>query len=330
MEINIWHGQVQRVGHLGFAQDDFNVMGEVSEDVVSFTYVMDRGLPVPLTIGADLHCGDTRRLARRGHFNADIPIASLKPGANEIVLVGRDLHGREISETVVVHREDGRCDLPVSIDWSEIENPQDVGQFVDGHWRLDGDGIRTVHTGYDRVFLIGETSWQDYETTVSITIHRVEEETGPVSGGNGVGILMRFCGHVTGGPMQFPPGQPKWGYQPFGAIAWLRWMDRAGKPPQLQFYQGGKNAMRDHGSYDVEVGQTYWMKARCKTLSDGVNGEGVTQYSFKIWQANEAEPLNWTWVEMQTSFDAKRQGGVVLLAHHVDATFGNVLITPLE
>jgi hypothetical protein len=325
MQIDIWHGETQRIGHLGLAQDDFNVLGSVSEDVVALSYVVGRGLPVPLTIGRHaLGCGDTRRLARNGHFNVDIPIACLDDGKNEIVITARDVAGNEISERVMVYREAGHCNLPVFIDWSQVTNLQDVGQCVDGHWGLMGGGLRTMHTGYDRVFLIGETTWQDYEVTVPVTIHCVDEETGPVSGGNGVGILMRFCGHVIGGPLKFPPGQPKWGYQPFGAIAWLRWMGRSLKPPQKQFYNGGHNGMMDHGDYPIVEGHTYWMKARCETLPDHETGAGVTRYSFKIWENDEVEPQAWAWEEVQASEHALRRGGVVLLAHHVDATFGNV------
>ena len=327
MHIDIWHGKKQRVGHLGHAQDDFNVLGEVSDDVVSLAYVVGRSLPVPLTIGRDPNgCGDTRRLARMGHFNADIPVACLDMGDNEIVVTARDGQGREISESVIVSKGEGSYVLPVSIDWSQVEHVQDVGQCVDGHWGIVNGGLRTLHTGYDRVFLIGETSWQDYEVTVPITIHQVDVETGPVSGGNGLGILMRFCGHVIGGPSQFPPGQPKWGYQPFGCIAWLRWMDRSQKPPQQQFYTGHRNGMIDHGVYPIEEGQTYWMKAQSKTLPDQSDGFGVTRYRFKIWTGDESEPSDWAWEEVQVSEHALRRGGVVLLAHHVDATFGNVKI----
>ncbi|MBT5829866.1 MAG: hypothetical protein HOH77_06695 [Candidatus Latescibacteria bacterium] len=331
MHIHVWHGARQRVGHLGHAQDDFNVMGEVSDDVVALSYVLGSGLSVPLSIGRSPNgCGDTRRLARSGHFNADIPIACFDLGDNEVVLTAKDMHGEEVSETVMISRETGSCSFPVSIDWSLVGDPQDVGQSVDGHWGLDGGGIRTLHTGYDRVFLIGETAWQDYEVMVPVTINQVDVETGPVSGGNGLGILFRFCGHVIGGPSKFPPGQPKWGYQPFGAIAWLRWMDRAKKPPQKQFYTGGHNRMIDHGTYPIIEGNTYWMKARCETLPNGANGEGVTKYNFKIWTSDGPEPHNWDWEEIQTSQHALRNGGVVLLAHHVDATFGNVVIEPLS
>jgi len=327
MHIQIWHGNKQRVGHLGQAQDDFNVLGDVSEDVVALWYVVGRGLPVPLMIGrSPLGCGDTRRLARTGHFNADIPVMCLDLGENEIVITAQDIEGNEISERVMVCREDGQTALPVSIDWSQVSDPQAVGQYVDGHWGIEGEGLRTLHTGYDRVFLIGDTTWQDYEVTVPITIHHVDEETGPVSGGNGVGILMRFCGHVMGGPMKFPPGQPKWGYQPFGAIAWLRWMGRSQKPPQQQFYKGGHNGMIDHGVYPIEEGHTYWMKVRCETLPYNDAGAGVTRYCFKIWTKCEPEPDAWAWEAVQTCEHALRRGGVVLLAHHVDATFGNVQI----
>ena len=30
LQIHIWHGLLQKVGHLGYAQDDFNLMGNVA------------------------------------------------------------------------------------------------------------------------------------------------------------------------------------------------------------------------------------------------------------------------------------------------------------
>ncbi|MEJ2399368.1 MAG: hypothetical protein P8Z67_14365, partial [Gammaproteobacteria bacterium] len=65
---------------------------------------------------------------------------------------------------------------------------------------------------------------------------------GPLSGGAGMGFLMRFTGHLIGGHRNWPFAQPKWGYQPFGGLGWLRWLSGAGGSPTVQFY---------HGDFDV-------------------------------------------------------------------------------
>jgi hypothetical protein len=65
------------------------------------------------------------------------------------------------------------------------------------------------------------------------------------------------------------------------------------------------------------------------TLPDAPNGEGVTRYDFKIWKSATAEPATWFWQQVQVSHHALRTGGLALLAHHVDASFGPVQATPL-
>ncbi len=213
---------------------------------------------------------------------------------------------------------------------AEVADPQDVGQYVDGEWRLGQQGLRTGHAGYDRLFLIGERDWQDYEVTAEVTVHRVTEETGPVSGGNGLGLIMRFAGHTVGGEDRFPVAQPKWGYQPFGAIVWLRW--KRGDPQGPAVRQAMLGSVReevDHGTIEVRPGQRYVIKARAQTLPDDPEGQGVTRYAFKIWPADAQEPADWDWQEVLASASALRRGGVALLAHHVDVSFGRILIEPL-
>lgn len=250
--IEVWHGDLQRVGHLGDAQDDFNLMGRVQP--------------------------------------------------------WREVDGRNISKTVTVVKESGSRPLPARIRWKEVGNPQDVGQYVDGLWRLEGGGLRTGQIGYDRVFLIGERNWRDYDVRTSITLHAVASETTPVSGGAGVGVILRFAGHVTGGPRHFPSGQPKWGFQPFGALGFLRWKKGdAQSQPQMQFYPGGSNQAKNFGEFPTRPGETYGLRFRCETLRDDAEGRGVTRYSFKIWKSANAEPEAWSWQEAQTSAVALRR-----------------------
>ncbi len=329
-QIRIWHGQKQRVGHLGKAQDDFNLLGslEGASRFQSLTVDLNGASLMPLTIAE----GSTgfRRLARAGHFNADIPLKLLQPGINSIVVRASDGQDLVLSQEVTLEYQDGRCSLPFHVAWRETTNPQAVGQYVDGEWVLEAGGLRTQHMGYDRIFLIGNETWKDYEVKTSITVHKVPKKTGPLHGGNGVGIIMRFAGHVTGGHRDYPEDQPKWGYQPFGAIGWLRW--KMGWPllaPRLEYYGGDSDDVQRYGFYGIRKEKTYWLRMACETLPDTPQGEGVTRYSFKIWPDGKAEPAAWHWQFVQTSRYALRQGGVGLLAHHVDVTFGDVTVKPL-
>lgn len=330
-EVEIWHGLHQKVGHLGNAQPDFNVMGKVlpADSIASLTYRLNNGPRIRLNFGEGTP--GFRRFAELGHFNADIPIEKLQTGKNTVEVFALDGFGRQTSQRVILDLESGSYPLPVHIDWKNVTDPQDVGQYVDGHWELASDGIRTKHMGYDRIFLIGEKDWQDYEITLTVVINQVSETTSHVSGGNGLGILFRFTGHINGGHRNFTKMQPKWGYQPFGAITWLRWdLGIPEHPPKRQFYPGDSGAAINHGPFPVESGVKYWMKAKCQTLPDKNDGSGVSIYSYKIWREGEKEPAQWDWQETQASKHANRKGGVALLAHHVDATFGNITIKPLN
>jgi hypothetical protein len=325
--IEIWHGAAQKVGHLGPSQPDFNLMGRIEDPqkLLSVQYTLNQAIPV------ELNYRRYRRLAADGHFNADIPVERLAPGANTIEIEARFLDGEVARAAMTLTRLQGKTPLPHSIDWAAVADPQDVGQYVDGHWRIGEHGLRPVDVGYDRLFLIGDQAWQDYEVTAVVTLHEVAPDTGPVSGGNGLGVVMRFAGHVVGGPRRFPVAQPKWGYQPFGAMAWLRWQrGHPDRPAVEQFLRGDGNDKANHGSVVLGAGETFVLKALCQTLPDDAEGRGVTRYAFKLWPAAADEPAAWDWEHVQVSRDALRRGGVALVAHHVDASFGDITIVPLE
>ena len=321
-ELKIWHGAEQRVGHLGDAQDDFNLMGVLSGN--DFSYSVNGGAPVPLSVSFDRF--GFRRLGEAGHFNADIPISSLNVGAN-VVEVHTKGGEKEVTQSVKLHRAaDGESPLPLAVQWSEIGHLQDVGQVVDGHWAIEPVGLRSKQALYDRLFLFGNRTWTDYRITTTVTLHGIPEENGPKSGGSGVGFILRFAGHsVT--PPRFPDAQPKWGYQPFGGICWLRW--EKGAPavdPTRQFYRGDRDEFQDGGPLSgFALGKTYGMTAECET-SD--TDPSTTTYRLRVWPADRDEPEGWDFQIEQTSDSALRTGGVALVAHHVDVTFGDVAITP--
>ena len=127
------------------------------------------------------------------HFNADVPMAHLRDEDNHIDIVAIDHDGNECASSMVVEKCTGNALLPCRIEWNAIHNPQDVGQFVDGYWKVGSAGLRTQHTGYERLFLIGCDAWTDYQITVPITIHAVDPLLGPYSGDNGGRRHNAFC-----------------------------------------------------------------------------------------------------------------------------------------
>lgn len=323
--IDVWQGDHQRTGHLGDAQDDYNVLGHVEpwSEIDTFTWSLNRSTPAPISYRA------YRRLVADGDFNIDLPVGKLKPGGNQLVLALRLRDGRSLTRTVTIDRQTGSTPLPLHLRWSGVKNPADVGQIVDGRWELTPAGLRSAQLGYDRLFLLGERSWRDYELRTTITVHAVDNVH--ASAGPAIGVIARFTGHVTGGPLSFPSGQPQWGYQPFGAIAWLHWgRGKELPPPHPQFLAGDSNRRTTGADIpSFQLGTTYALRVTCRTLPDTADGQGVTRYQFKLWPAAESEPAAWSVASVQTSPIALRAGGPCLVAHHVDATFGDISVTPL-
>lgn len=323
MNVEIWHGAHQRVGHLGNAQSHFNVLGQVDDPraVSELYYHLNDGEKIALGIGSSPNgFGDGRRLARSGHFNADVPVAHLRDGDNHVGIVAIDHDGNEFTSSLKVEKCDESPPLPCHIDWTTIHNPQDVGQFVDGRWAVGPAGLRTQHTGYERLFLIGNDAWTDYQITVPITIHAVDPLLGPYSGDNGLGVMMRFAGHAEG----CAPEQPAWAYRPFGAVTWLRWKDGPDMPPQKQFYRADGNGRRNFGECAIVEGKTYVLRAACMGAE-----RGSSIYRCAIWDADGKVPEAWDWQVQQADGRAPSHGGVALVAHHVNASFGSVEVVPL-
>jgi hypothetical protein len=72
----------------------------------------------------------------------------------------------------------------------------------------------------------------------------------------------------------------------------------------------------------LEFNQTYNFKLNI--VSSG-SPDIAAFYRFKVWPANESEPVAWE-IENRGQKDEPRFGSVVLVAHHVDARFGPVTV----
>ncbi|MEM8714096.1 MAG: hypothetical protein AAGG01_24390 [Planctomycetota bacterium] len=320
VSLTVWHGTEQRVGHLGDAQDDFNLMGVASGN--EFTYSLNGSDPVPFTVAFEPF--GFRRLGAAGHFNLDIAVADLREGPNEIEIQATSGQGAATARATVTRELEGGYPLPATVRWSEVEDLQSVGQMVDGKWEITDGGLRSREPLYDRLFLIGNRAWHDYEIATTVTVHTVPDENAPMSGGSGVGFIFRFAGHSVE-PPRFPEAQPKWGYQPFGAITWLRWSKSdPGLAPVRQFYRGDRDESKDAGPLaSFQAGETYGMRASCQTSPEDPT---TTLYRLRVWPASATEPDGWDYQIEQTSDAALRSGGVALVAHHVDVTFGDVSV----
>jgi hypothetical protein len=321
LHVEIWHGLHRRAGHLGDVQEDFNLLGHVHavNPIASLTCSVNGGAPSPLRFTV------FRRIVKYGDFNADIPLASLYAGKNHVSIQATDSAGQTASAKITITRHlTGAYPLPAKIAWRSVQDVEDVGLCTDGRWTYGPDGLRTAEIGYDRVFLIGNRTWKDYEVTAPVTIHAFSQRNGPQSGSvHHAGFCLRWAGHSS--ENNAPGEQPKWGLHPRGGIVWVTSRDGI-LPVMRQFYPGDSERWQTFAPFPIQFGRPFWMKGRCETQE----GDGVTRYSFKVWNTPEREPNGWDFQVIQKSELALRVGGLALVAHELDATFGDLLISDLS
>ena len=312
--IDIWYGPEQKYGNVGIPKRWFNIFGNAfdRDGVASLSYSLNGGPETPLSIGPDL-----RRLANVGDFNIDLSREALVPGRNEVVITAVDALGFERAETVgVTYEPNNAWPGDYEVDWSTVDNIQDVAQVVDGKWEIDDGTLHVAEPGYDRLVAIGDVAWTDYEVETPVTLYEVfDEGFNVINNGPALGILVRWTGHTD-----FPISdwQPKVGWKPVGALAWYWW-----KEPDLGFWllEGTKDIVAEAAAAAPEFGVTYMLKVRVETVSPE-----VSFYSLKVWPQGDPEPTAWL---LEAEIEGQPNGSFLLLAHHVDIRFGNVKVTQL-
>ena len=313
--IDVWYGRNQSFGQVGTPQRWINILGNVSDvdGIESLVYSLNKGPEIRVAIGPDL-----RRLGETGDFNLDIDRTLLKLQENEVVIKATDTLNNQRVVTMTVNYSDKHVwPGTYNIDWQTVTNIQEVAQPVDGLWIIDKNEVRIALPDYDRLLAIGDIAWTDYEVTVPITLHDIDTEKGfnHTSSGPGLGLLMRWTGHTD---FPIPDWQPKVGWKPFGVIAWYRW-----ETPDSVFLriEGTSGDLEELPSSIPELNVRYMYKLRVETMP---SGGGL--YQFKVWQADKQEPEAW---DLSSEFGGPPNGSLLLLAHQVDASFGNVTITQL-
>jgi len=148
---------------------------------------------------------------------------------------------------------------------------------------------------------------------VPITVHAFGPRAGaPYSGAALVGIGVRWHGQDN-----LSGEQPNEGYWSGATYAWHRWFSNE----QWQVI-GNNNNPRDSQVQDMALGQRYILKTRVTSLPSG-----QSTVSSKYWPAGSPEPSGWNLSVVED--DGNVSGSVALIAHHVDASFGTVMVTPL-
>jgi hypothetical protein len=262
---------------------------------------------------------DKVRLANAGDFNADIDFAELQAGNNTVTFTAQDNKGNLATKQVTVVNQltaEKQWPLPFTLDWRAAPNIQDAAQVVDGLWVKDSEGVRTVEPGYDRLIAIGDVAWKDYEVTVPFVIHGVGPDNGAM-----LGMVVRWQGHYQ---WNRAPLQPAWGWFPLGALGAYSPIDGgANSPPGVFMIGSGPKPIGERKPMKLEQNARYMMKMR---VDSQASGPGV--YRLKVWKEGAAEPAEWDVSGTGISGELP-SGSMLLLAHYVDVSFGNVTITPL-
>ncbi|QDT63860.1 Ig-like domain-containing protein [Calycomorphotria hydatis] len=309
--ITVWYDPVQEFGYQGRPQEWINVLGNVSDPdgIRSLTYSLNNGPERALSIGHD-----PRRLVGVGDYNVDIDADDLVDGENIITLRAVDGSGEITVRTVRLDYLDNTIwPLPYSVDWDQVTNIQSAVQVIDGYWELTPEGIRSTQPGYDRLIGIGDITWRDYEITAEVTVNDVPHlPFSDVGFTPGIGFLLRWLGHNGN-------AQPRVGYSPLGSLAWYQYDTN-----QLQLTDAaGWAAVRDTSGFRLQEGVTYIFKASVQTTAAG------HVYRFTVWEKGETE-LNGHTISTTRPLSEFANGSILLVSHKLDATFGNITVTPLS
>jgi hypothetical protein len=318
--ITIFYGDNQKFGNIGKPQRWVNILGNITnpKTITSLTYSLNGAAAKPLSIGPD-----KRRLASPGDFNVEIDTATLAVGVNQIVINAVDNKGATVSKSVSIqYQNTATWPGSYTANWGVSTNIQDIAQVVDGVWSISSGVLRPQVLGYDRLIAIGDVTWTDYEVTMPITIHGIDEEgfRNP-SNGPGIGLLFRWQGHFTEANEQ-----PSIGWKNFGALGWYHWDKDASNSiigaAQLLGYAGKEVDI--NSSKPLQFNVPYIFKMSVQSVQDEPD-----YYRFKFWPAAQPEPATWN-VEKNGKIGEPEKGSLMLVAHHVDASIGTVTVTPLS
>lgn len=310
--IEVWYGNTQNFGQLGNPQVWANILGRVT-GTTSLKYSLNGGPDQMLSIGSD-----AKRLYDTGDFNIELPVSQLIDGANTVVIKAHD-GVTQSTKTVTVNYDAGNTwPLPHTANWSALGSVQAGAQVVDGQWAINGGRLETVVPGYDRLVALGDMSWTDYEVTVPVTVLSLNsDEWGSPSNGAGVGLLVRWLGHVETGT------QPSDGWRRFGALAWYRWSPNGSSAFEMLGHGGRELIKRTDRT--IALNTPYIFKL---SVQSSLFAGSPSTYRFKFWPVGQPEPAEWYMTAIGNSGEPDH-GSIMLVAHQAMVSFGNVTVTPL-
>jgi hypothetical protein len=317
--ITVWYGHTQPFGHNGIQQRWVNVLGNVSgpQPITLLTYSLNNAPAVPLNMGPD-----DRRLTLPGDFIVELDYTTLQQGNNQLTITaGDDNNPPTVAQVTIEYHGDSQTWTPGSyvFEWQTAAAIHDLGHVVTGEWALDqaAGTVKPVIFDYDRLLGIGDLSWRDYTVTVPVTINAIDAGGFPApSNGPGIGVLVRWQGHFDHNGVL-----PRVGWRDLGALAWYRWRKSDGQITSgMQLLGDGGRILAENGR-SLTFGETYYFKVNIQSAT----GDDPATYRFKMWKASVTEPAGWDFVQPGRSGEPP-SGSLLLLAHHVDAAFGQVTV----
>ena len=328
-EIDVWYGETQDFGSPGTPQEWVNILGRVSgTSPFSLSYTLNGGASTPLSVGGQPDIGNdpevqkrNPRLSMPGDFNVELAVADLLNGANSVELMLEDRLGISATKTITVNYSPS-ISWPQSYtaDWSTAAGITEKSQVVDGLWSIVSDLATPTEIGYDRAIAIGDfEGWTDYEVIVPVTVNSVNIDPDIPGGGAGVGMIVRWKGHIP-----VDASQPQVGWRRLGALGWYRWALDGSEAVELRGHEG--KYIQSNTDKVLQFGTTYNMKMSVQTTPSGAIND---YYRFKVWPADQSEPAAWD-TEGFGKTGEPVSGSLLLLVHNAEAGFGNVQIMPLD
>jgi hypothetical protein len=280
------------------------VLGRIHEPTASSaSYSVNGGPEVPFPFGPS-----KTRLLGAGDFNLEIERASLAvlPEENTVDLFVERGSGSFLFRRVIL-RVHPAAAVPTEqvVDWTTLSDISEVNQVaavVDGLWHLTDEGIRTTEIGYDRLLALGSQGWSgNYEVLGRFVVHSLRNW-------GGIGLAVGWQGHAG---EQDP--REDW---PLEALGWVR---QVVPQPELQLmaFQGGVLDRRD---FDLALETPYLIRLRTERTAQG------PWASLNLWPEGTTEPSGW----LLETRAPENDGGVLLVTHHADVTWGEVRVTPLD
>lgn len=333
--IRLWHGDRQRFGIGGRPAHACNVLGRVRPlpeareggRPCALFWRWEGGQLQPLSLGPD-----QRRLAAPGDFNLELDWDAFPEGLDRTLEFVLQRPGApDVVRAVRLILEPPAAVPPAAAgvwNWGDgvaAALAQPAFGIADGRWHFEPGAARPIEFGYDRLLLIGDRSWRDYEVRTTLRLHGYNAGAFEwPSVHPAAGLVLHWPGH-THHPFRHDtvplPRQPRSGVLPVGALAWYAWRPEHGFAPELW-----PNLRTLHADTSFPA----WRWGRAMHLrAQAIGSTEPARYRLKIWPRGTAEPDGWN-LSAPGAPDGPRTGCLGLVAHHLAAEFGPVTVCPLS